>query len=81
MPRYDESLQITCELVRRHVGGERAIQPSDHIMNDLGLDSISVMELVSDVETRFGVSIPAEMFQKITTVEDLARAVTALRRS
>ena len=49
-------------------------------MNDLGLDSIGVMELVSDVETRFGVSIPAEMFQMIATVGDVAKAVTALQR-
>jgi acyl carrier protein len=38
------------------------------------------MELVSDVENRFNVSIPSEMFDKITTVEDVARAVTQLQR-
>jgi acyl carrier protein len=76
---YDESLRITCELLRPHVDESRVINPSDHIMNDLGLDSIGLMELVSDVETRFGVSIPAEMFENIATVGDVARAVTTLR--
>jgi acyl carrier protein len=77
---YDESLRITCQLLRRHVAEERAIQPSDHIQNDLGLDSLGVMELVADVETRFGVSIPSEMFDKIETVGDVAKAVTELQR-
>jgi acyl carrier protein len=80
MQGYEESLEITCQLLRRHVDPARPIKPSDHIMNDLGLDSLGVMELVSDVENRFNVSIPSEMFDKIATVEDVARAVTQLQR-
>ncbi|HEY8042542.1 MAG TPA: acyl carrier protein [Polyangiaceae bacterium] len=79
MSSYEESLKITCELLRRHVAETRAIRASDHIQNDLGLDSLGVMELVADVESRFAVSIPAEMFDKIATVDDVARAVTTLR--
>ena len=80
MRSYDESLEATCELLRRHIDDGRPIRPQDHIQNDLGLDSIGVMELVSDVEARFDVSIPSEMFERIATVEDVARAVTALQR-
>jgi acyl carrier protein len=79
MSSYDESLRITCELLRRHVDESRTIRPSDHIQNDLGLDSLSVMELVSDVETRFGVNIPSDMFEQIATVEDVARLVSKLQ--
>jgi acyl carrier protein len=78
MSSYDESLRITCELLRRHVDESRPIRPSDHIQSDLGLDSLSVMELVSDVESRFGVNIPSEMFDRIATVEDVARLVLSL---
>jgi acyl carrier protein len=81
MLSYEDSLKTTCELLRRHVDPSRAIQPKDDIMKDLGLDSLGVMELVSDVETRFNVSIPSEMFDKILTVEDVARAVTQLAKS
>ena len=55
-------------------------QAADHIQNDLGLDSLGVMELVADVETRFNVSIPSEMFDRIHTVDDVAKAVTELQR-
>jgi acyl carrier protein len=81
MLTYPESFEITCQLLRRHVPPPRAIQPTDHIQKDLGLDSLGVMELVSDVETRFNVSIPSEMFDKIETVGDVAQAVTTLQRS
>jgi len=80
MVGYEESLKITCELLRRHVPETRTIRPTDDIQNDLGLDSLGVMELVADVETRFGVSIPADMFGKISTVSDVAKAVTQLQR-
>ncbi|HEY3818940.1 MAG TPA: acyl carrier protein [Polyangiaceae bacterium] len=80
MASYEESLKVTCQLLRRHVKEPRAIHPTDKIQNDLGVDSLGVMELVADVETRFGVSIPSEMFDKIVTVEDVARAVTELQR-
>jgi acyl carrier protein len=79
MASYEETLKITCELLRRHVAETRPIRPSDHIQNDLGLDSLGVMELVADVEMRFGVSIPREMFDRIATVDDVARAVTTLQ--
>jgi acyl carrier protein len=81
MSNYDESLKITCELLRRYVDESRLIQPSDDIQSDLGLDSLSVMELVSDVENRFGVSIPSEMFDQIATVADVARVVSGLQPS
>lgn len=79
MSSHDESLKILCDLLRRHVDDGREIRPSDHIQNDLGLDSLGVMEFVSDVEAAFGVNIPSEMFEKIATVEDVARAVGNLK--
>jgi len=78
-PSYDESLAITTELLRRHVDGGRAIRPTDHIQNDLGLDSLGLMELVADVEGKFDVDIPAAMFDSIATVEDVARAIVTLK--
>jgi acyl carrier protein len=78
MSSYDESLNITCDLLRRHIDETRPIRPSDHIQNDLGLDSLGVMELVQDVENRFNISIPSEMYDRIETVEDVARLISTL---
>lgn len=78
MSTYDETLKITTEILRKHVDVEREILPSDHIQNDLGLDSLGVMELVADVEDRFAVTIPNEVLSDIATVEDIAKALMKL---
>ena len=80
MPGYEESLEITCQLLRRHVPAPRTILPTDDIQRDLGLDSLGVMELVADVETRVGVVIPSDAFDKIATVGDVAQAIARLQR-
>lgn len=79
MSTYDETLSITTEILKKHVDANRTIRPNDHIQNDLGLDSLGVMELVADVEDRFSVSIPNELLSDIATVEDIAKALMKLR--
>jgi acyl carrier protein len=81
MANYEESLETTCQLLRRHVDDATTINPTDHIQKDLGLDSLSVMELVADLEAKFGVSVPSEMYGGIETVADVARAVSKLTLS
>jgi acyl carrier protein len=79
MVTYEETLAVTTEILKKHVDGERAIRPNDHIQNDLGLDSLGIMELVADVEDRFSVTIPNEVLSDIATVEDIARALIKLK--
>jgi acyl carrier protein len=78
MPTYEETLKVTSELLRKHLDAPKDIRPSDRIQEDLGLDSLSVMEFASDVEARFSVSIPSDMYESLATVEDVARAVVKL---
>ena len=81
MSTYDETLSITTEILQKHVDANRTIRPNDHIQNDLGLDSLGVMELVADVEDRFSVSIPNDVLGDIATVEDIAKALMKLQTS
>ena len=81
MVTYDETLQITTEILNKHVEAGRTIKPNDHIQNDLGLDSLGVMELVADVEDRFSVTIPNDVLSDISTVADIAKALVRLQTS
>lgn len=76
---YDETLKVTTEILKKHVDADRAIRPNDHIQNDLGLDSLGVMELVADIEDRFSVTIPNDVLSDISTVEDVAKALVKLK--
>ena len=78
MTTYDETLKVTTEILKKHVDADRAIRPNDHIQNDLGLDSLGVMELVADIEDRFSVTIPNDVLSDIATVEDVAKALVKL---
>lgn len=78
MPTYDETLQITTDILKTHVELDRPIRANDHIQNDLGLDSLGVMEVVADIEDRFNVTIPSEALTNIATVEDVARILVKL---
>ena len=53
MSTYDETLSITTAILQKHVDANRTIRPNDHIQNDLGLDSLGVMEVIADVENLF----------------------------
>ena len=53
--------------------------PGTRFVDDLGLDSLTVMELVADVEDRFDITLPLNLLPDIHTVDDLARRIARLR--
>ena len=46
------------------------VKPEARFIEDLGADSIGLMELVMKLEEEFGLKIPDEDIEKITTVGD-----------
>lgn len=51
------------------------INPRSHLEIDLGLDSLKRIELLSQIERRFSITIPEEIFDKMETVGDLVSMV------
>jgi acyl carrier protein len=49
---------------------EADIKPEASFTNDLGADSLDIVELVMEFEKQFGVNIPDEDAEKISTVGD-----------
>jgi len=49
---------------------EAEITPSASFTNDLGADSLDTVELIMEFEKEFGISIPDDQAEKITTVGD-----------
>ena len=47
-------------------------------MDDLGADSLDVYQIIMGIEEEFGVEIPAEDAEKITTVEDAVELIKSL---
>ena len=49
---------------------ESEVTPEASFTGDLGADSLDTVELIMDLETEFGVTIPDEEAEKIITVGD-----------
>ncbi len=47
----------------------------DSVITDLGIDSLSMMQIVGEMETELGVMIPDEDLVELITVGDLCRKV------
>lgn len=62
-------------LLGQHVQEGAAIGDQSHLVADLGIDSLGVMETVADIEDKFGLSIPDDALRSVETVADVVKAV------
>ena len=59
------------KIVIEHLGVEAdKVTPDASFIDDLGADSLDIVELVMAFEEEFGVEIPDDAAEKITTVGD-----------
>jgi acyl carrier protein len=54
------------------------ISPNSKIVDDLGADSLDVVELLSQLEDEFGITIPDDEVETLVTVADVAAAIEKL---
>ncbi len=54
------------------------VTPNAKIVDDLGADSLDVVELLSQLEDEFGVVIPDDEVEGLVTVADVAAALDKL---
>ena len=45
------------------------------IIDDLGADSLDIVELVMSVEDEFGIEVPDEVLENMSTVEDMVKYI------
>mgnify|MGYP000055914999 FL=1 len=64
-----ETLDKVKEVVMDKLGVEESqITETAHFMDDLGADSLDTVELIMQLEEEFGIEIPDDDAEKITTV-------------
>ncbi len=51
------------------------VKPESRLKEDLQADSASVMMLVMDVETEFGIEVEDDAIEKVKTVADMAKYI------
>ena len=80
MTSHDNNIKSELiSLLKRFTNTELEITESLHIMNDLDLDSVRVMELMMELEDHFDISIPLNSLPDVNTVADLTSEISKLK--
>lgn len=66
------------DIIRESTETEMELTPETHLVRELGLSSVETMLLLSDLEDRFGITVPASSLRSIQTVNDLTQTVIDL---
>lgn len=71
--------------IKKFIAGELGVNEADvknesSFVDDLGADSLDTVELVMKLEEEFGVEIPDEEAEKITTVQQAIDYVVARKQ-
>lgn len=72
----DKIKKIVAENLDKNVD---EIDVNASILDDLGADSIAVMEIVMELETEFGVEVPTEDVLELKTVQDIVNYIEKVK--
>lgn len=71
MANREEIAQKARELIAESLGvSPDEITPESSFIDDLGADSLDIVELVMEIEKQFELEIPDDEAEKISTVQD-----------
>lgn len=63
------------DVFRLHAEEGAPISEKSHLVADLGIDSLGVMEVIADLEDKFKLTIPDEALRDVDTISDVASAI------
>ena len=75
----DAILSDVIKLLGQFIKQDSEVTESQHLMRDLELDSVMVMELMMELEDHFDISIPLNSLPDVNTVSDLAAEISKLK--
>jgi len=78
MQSKDEILDQLFELIRPYSEQPIELSEQTRIMDDVGLDSMKVMELVMQIEDCFDVSVPLNILPDVNTIGEFAKHLETL---
>ena len=78
MHSREEILDQLYELIGPHSEQPIVLSEQTRIMDDVGLDSMKVMELVMQIEDSFDVSVPLNILPDVNTIGEFANHLETL---
>ena len=78
MQSKEEILDQLFELISPYSEQPIVLSEQTRIMDDVGLESMKVMELVMQIEDRFDVSVPLNILPDVNTIGEFAKHLEKL---
>jgi len=73
--RYDDVYKQVVDLLQEHAPQPGPIHEETELVNDLGFDSLKVMEMIHDVEDVFDITYPLNSLSDLRTVKDFTTQI------
>ena len=76
MTAHDDQLfREVCAILERYRPAEVQLTPATELSGDLNIDSVAAMDLIMEIEDKFGIDIPINLLSDLRKLEDLVEVV------
>ena len=76
MSSHQEYADLLITLVNQVLGTETTLTGDSDLVDDVGLTSVQIMELIENVEDEFEIAFPLNDLANVRTVNDLVSELT-----
>ena len=78
---HDQVIGELIQVLQTHTDETAKLDEATELVGDLGIDSLGVMELVSELEDKFRLTIADNDLREVETIGDVARAIESRLRA
>jgi acyl carrier protein len=75
MTRDEQLFREVCALLERHRPAGVQLTLSTELSGDLSIDSVAAMDLIMEIEDKFGIDIPMNLVSDLRNLGDLLQVV------
>jgi len=70
---------VVFDILRTATRSSVELSDRTHIVNELGLDSVAIMDFVMEIEDRLDISVPLHRIAEVETIGDLVATLRDLK--
>ena len=73
--KSDALYRDLCTILEKYAPAEVELTPTTELSGDLNIDSVAAMDLIMEIEDKFGIDIPMNLVSDLRSLQDLVDVV------
>ena len=73
--KSDALYRDLCTILEKYAPAEVELTPTTELSGDLNIDSVAAMDLIMEIEDKFGIDIPMNLVSDLRSFQDLVDVV------